>query len=464
MPEIKDLRQVFKRGRIRATGNHIITPELASKIGASHGSYLGAKGIIVVAREYNNINRMIKRAYIAGVMSAGVDILNLHSAPVPVLQFCIRRFGASGGVYMSSGSSLEGEVSIRLFDSSGIEFHVKNLDSVNDYFINNKIHRAKPLEVGSISDIPHTQDIYKKALPQFINRKIIGERDISVVVDCSYGPSSITFPSILSDLKVDVIAINSYESDRKASEVFPNLRSIKNALNIVKASKADLGVILDTDGSRAIYVDETGAILTFEELMMFFLQYDDTLKKVKGATIVASSSSSRVLDQFSENAGYKLIKSANYPGGISRSLREERATFAGADTYKFYFNQYGPFSDATFTTLKIMEILSIHKVPLSSLIRSFPRTIHSYKSILFEKEKIKDFNDNLKKLLRNNEDESIDFQDILLGIKYLVKDCGWVLILPSIHSSAIELTAEGFDAENSEKLISIAENLISSLL
>jgi len=466
MEEITDLSTIIKRGRIQAIGNKVITPELAAKIGGAVGTYLGS-GIMVVAREFNNNNRMLKRGFISGLMSTGVNILNLHSAPVPVLQFCIRRFGAEAGVYFGNGSASEGIVQIRFFDSTGIEYDKSNLESVNEYFKNNKIKRANPLNVGAISDIPHTQDIYKKAIPQFIDRKLLKSKNLVVVVDCSYGPSSIVVPSILTELRNDCIAINAYENDQKANEMFPNLRSIKDVVNIVKASHADMGIVLDSDGSRALYIDETGTILTYEELMMFFLKYDKDLSSVSsGSTIIISRSSSKVLEQFAVDLkDLKIIKSKNYPGEISRALREERAILGGSDTYKFYFPKYGPFSDATFTTLKILEILAIQELPLSVLIRSFPRNLHAYKTIPISEENLYPFISKLKDYIRKKDiesDEKIDFQDLLIGIKIIVKDMGWVIISPSVHVNTIELTAEGSNTQNSEELISLATECVEN--
>ncbi len=467
MGEITDLSTIIKRGRIEAKGNKIITPELAAKIGGAVGSYLGSDGIMVVAREFNNNNRMLKRAFISGVMSTGVNILNLHSAPVPVLQFSIRRFGAESGVYFGNGSATEGIIQIRFFDSSGIEYDKSALESVNEYFKNNKIKRANPLNVGAISDIPHTQDIYKKAIPQFINRDLLRSKNLVVVVDCSYGPSSIVFPSILTELQNDCIAINAYENDQKANEMFPNLRSIKDVVNIVKASNSDLGIVLDSDGSRALYIDETGTILTYEELMMFFLKYDKELSTVSsGSTIIISKSSSKVLEQFAIDLNeFKVLKSKNFPGEISRSLREERAILGGADTFKFYFPKYGPFSDATFTTLKILEILATQDLPLSVLVRSFPRNVHAYKTIPISKENIYPFVSKLKDYIRGKDcekDKNFDFQDLLIGIKIIIKDMGWVVISPSVHANTIELTVEGLNPQKSEELMSLATKYVEN--
>ncbi len=466
MTDITDLTQIIKRGRIRAPGNEVITAEFSAKLGGAHGSYLGTKGVVVVSREYNNLNRMIKRSYIGGVMGAGVDLLNLHSAPVPVLQFCIRRFGANGGAFFSTGSSLEGESTIRFFDSAGVEYNIKNLESVNEHFKSDKINRVNPNHVGTLTDIPATQDIYKKSIPKFIDRSLFKDRKLQIVVDCSYGPTSVTIPTILSDLNIDVIAINSYESDRQTAESFPNLNSIKNSVNIVKASGADLGVVLDPDGSRALFITDQGTILNYEELMMFFIHYDKEISKSKGRPIITSQSASKVLTQFVESENFEVIRSENFPGEISRSLREERAAFGGADTLKFYFPQYGPFSDATFTTLKILEILARHDMPLSSLVRTFPRTILAYKTIPIKEDGLKTFNNDIKSVIKENSEHDIDYQDIILGIKLIKHGVGWVMITPSIHSNTIELTAETIaknDHEKSEELIELAEKYINEL-
>jgi mannose-1-phosphate guanylyltransferase/phosphomannomutase len=459
MLEITGLDQITARGRIRAMGNETLTPEIVARIGAAHGNYIGSKGILVIGREYNNNNRMLKRAYISGVMSAGVDVLNLHSSPVSVLQFCIRRFGASGGVYFSTGSSLEGEVTIRIFDSAGVEYNEKNIESINEFFKKDKLKRAKNLEIGSISDIPHTHDIYKKAIPQFVNKKLFTNKALRVVLDCSYGPAGITTPSILSELNIDVIAVNSYE--RRSADVFPNVQSIQSAVQIVRAANADLGVVLDSDGSRALYIDDTGAILSFEELMMLFITYDDYMKKAKNTPIVFSKSSSKILGEFIKNKGYIPIISNNYPGELSRSVREERASLGGSDTYKFYFPQYGPFSDATFTTMKILEILIANNVPLSALTRSFPRMIHAFKSIPVKKEDLGHIKSQIKEKFRESDD--LDYQDIMLGIKVLYKDEGWVTIIPSLQSSTVDITAEAFgDPTNAEKILERVEENIKS--
>ena len=93
---LKSIKEIIIKGRIRSTTNTILTPEFAAKLGAAHGTYIGKGGNLIISREYNNDCRMLKRAYIAGVMSAGVQIMNIHST-TPLPRITIFVLGNSGG-------------------------------------------------------------------------------------------------------------------------------------------------------------------------------------------------------------------------------------------------------------------------------------------------------------------------------------------------------------------------------
>jgi len=82
-----------------------------------------------------------------------------------------------------------------------------------------------------------------------------------------------------------------------------------------------------------------------------------------------------------ELSGYPVKVVGNSPGEISRQIREERACFAAADTLKFYFPQYAPFSDGNFILLKLLEIMAQQDDLISSLTKGFPKGVKVNKSI-----------------------------------------------------------------------------------
>lgn len=96
---VQNLRELYKSGRIIGRANYVFTPEISSSIGSIHGSTFNQNESIVMGRDYHNDSRMLKRGYTSGIMSTGVNSLNLSDCSYPLLQFTIRRFGASGGVY-----------------------------------------------------------------------------------------------------------------------------------------------------------------------------------------------------------------------------------------------------------------------------------------------------------------------------------------------------------------------------
>ncbi|MFX1409971.1 MAG: hypothetical protein ACFFA6_06445, partial [Promethearchaeota archaeon] len=318
--------------------NFVFTPEISSSIGSIHGSLFNQNQSIVIGRDYHNDSRMLKRAYTSGVMSTGINLLNLSDCTFPMLQFTIRRFGASGGVYFSGGHLYSEDVGVRFVDAGGIELpHTdihKIIDSYNTY--PEKVRRVEPNEIGQINAIPQTDEIYIKSLQQFVNKKRIKKANLKIVVDCSYGPTGKITPLLLNDIGVEVIALNTHYRERSQNPV-PNINTIRNTANIVKASNSHLGINFDVDGSRILVIDENGLEINFEELLMLFVSYDERIQKSKANTIITTPSISPIAIKFIEDNGFPIKQVNNLPGEISRQIREERACFAASDTLKFYF-------------------------------------------------------------------------------------------------------------------------------
>jgi phosphomannomutase len=456
-----DLDEIFSLGRIHARSNVVFTPELSASIGASHGRLLGQGSSVVVSREHHNECRMLKRAYIAGLLSAGVNVLNMHVAPVSAVQFAIRRLGVTAGAYFTVWHSTMDIICLRLFDSSGIELS----ESVVTQTIQETVHardfdRVAPLRIGGISSIVHATEIYGKALIQMINRDIIWKKRPCVVLDCSYGPAGAVSPELLAGLNVDVVAINTMPQSFTTT-VYPNPESVSKVVAITRAARADVGAAFDGDGSRPLLFDENGVLIQPEELMMLILQYDAGMRRHHhtGANVVVSSSVSKILDNFAGGLGLHIVRIQNDPGAISRALREERAIFGAADSYKYYFPQFGPFSDATFTLLKIIEIIAEQNVPLSSLIRSFPRPIRASKSLARE------FPIDIKEVFgRVLDPHDFIIQQAIIGIKVvrLTGNPGWVSVMPSFTARSIELTAEAENRQMADDLLKEVEGILET--
>ncbi len=457
---ITNLNELKKNGRIIGKANYIFTPEIASSIGSIHGSLFTQNESIVMGRDYHNDSLMLKRAYTSGLMSTGIDLLNLSDCTFPLLQFTIRRFGASGGVYISGGHLYSEDVGIRFLDAGGIELPQSEIqriiDSYNTY--PEHVRRVDPNEIGQITAIPQTEDIYIKSLQQFVDKKKIKEANLKIVVDCSYGPTGKITPLLINEIGVEVIALNTHYRERSVSPV-PSINTIRNTADIVKASNSHLGVCFDVDGSRLLVIDENGLEISFEELLMLFVTFDKRIQNSRANTIITTPSISPVAREFIENSGFPTKQVENYPGEISRQIREERACFAAADTLKFCFPEFAPFSDGNFILLKILEIMTTQKDLLSSLTRGFPKGIKINKTVPITSEVIDNIHNRLREVVEEN---GFKYHDIINELK-VVNDDGYVLIKVALHRNAILLSAESEDKNKAQKMIDDLEKIISEL-
>ncbi len=459
---VQDLKELNKNGRIIGRANFVFTPEISCSIGSIHGSTFTQNESVVMGRDYHNDSRMLKRAYTSGLMSTGINILNLSDCTFPLLQFTIRRFGASGGVYFSGGHLFSEDVGIRLVDAGGIELAhneiEKIIDSYNSY--PKGIRRVHPKSIAHITAIPQTDEIYIKSLQQFVDKKKIRKASLKIVVDTSYAPSGKITPLLINNIGVEVIALNTHFKERSINPV-PNINTIRNTADIVKASNSHLGICFDVDGSRILVIDENGLEVNFEELLMLFISYDERILNSKGNTVIITSSISPVAKRFIEESGYPVKEVENDPGEISRQIREERACFAAADTLKFYFPQYAPFSDGNFILLKLLEIMTTQDDLLSSLARGFPKGIKVNKTINVTPEVIDTFHNQLRKIVEKN---GYKYYDIINELKIIDKEKkASIAIKLSLYRNVVFLSAEAEDVKNAKEMLKTLEKIITNL-
>ncbi|MFX1567754.1 MAG: hypothetical protein ACFFCV_05235 [Promethearchaeota archaeon] len=457
---IENLNELKKNGRIIGKANYVFTPEISSSIGSIHGSFFKQNESIVMGRDFHNDSRMLKRAYTSGMMSTGINLLNLSDCTFPLLQFTIRRFGASGGVYFSGGHLYSEDVGIRFLDAGGIELTQSEIDKIIESYNNypRQIRRVDPNEIGQITAIPQTADVYIKSLQQFVDKKKIKKANLKIVVDCSYGPTGKITPLLINDIGVEVIALNTHYRERASSPV-PSINTIRNTADIVKASNSHLGVCFDVDGSRILVIDENGLEITFEDLLMLFISFDKRIQRSKSSTIITTPSISTVVRNFVEDSGFPIKQVENYPGEISRQIREERACFAAADTLKYYFPEYSPFSDGNFILLKILEIMTTQDDLLSSLTRGFPKGIKINKAIPVSSELIENIHNRLRMMADEN---GYKYHDIINELKIIDNDT-YTTIRVALYRNALLLSAESKEKEKAQKMITELEEIISKL-
>jgi len=434
-----------------------MTPEFAVTLGAVYGTFINNKGVVAVARDYRRDSRMLKRAFISGALSAGVNVLNLSSVATPVLQFAIKRFGIDGGAMFTSSHNFKGNTGFKIYESGGIEFRAKKLNALFNNYLNQKIVRVSPKNIGNISYADNVIDIYQTAIIQFINKDLISGSNLIVVADCANGPLGKVLTPIINKLKIDSILLNTQEPDLE--QVLPNLNSIRRVSKIIKTSEANLGICFDVDGSKALFLDENGNFIESDDLLTLFISELLNTASLQNR-IIATESTTRIIDELVGNTNGVVKRVENKPGSISSILRFERYDFGGSDSGKYRFPEYAPFSDTVLTTLKILELIVKKNLKLSELIQRVPKSIKMYKEISVDETTLQSFPLKISKNI-NKYIKKFRIIDTLIGIKlFLGIEKGYITVNPHISQNLLLLSAESKDKKFINEMFRILEKIV----
>ncbi len=352
----------FMRGRIVGKPNQEITPEDAAELGAIIGSWYGRGSIVVSGRDYNPSSRMLKRAFVAGLMSAGVDVMDFHESLSGEISYSIKRFGARGGVNVSTYPLLEGHVQFRIFTSPGYEVIGDELASI----IRDKyIQRTMPGETGWVTYAEYIHKLYVSALTAFINSDAVSSRGFSIVVSTSYGPSDLVLPDLFASLNVDYILLS---SGRRVAHGFryPLIDEVRRVSGIVRSAGLDFGVILNNDGSSLAIVDDNGALLLPEETSLILLQMIP-----RSSSIVVSSDIFYFFDMVAGYSGVDVVRAGDSESSIVKECFRLRPVlgFNGVGEYIHPIFSLG--YDAVLTLAKVLEALASTGKRLSDILRSY---------------------------------------------------------------------------------------------
>ena len=430
---------------ITGLANIEITPEFSSKLGVAFGSFLGKGAKVVVGRDTHRVSRMVKRAIIAGLTAVGVDVYNLRICPAPVTRYMIRSLGADAGIMVRMPEIDPRSVNIQFYDSNGMELDRGSEKKIEGIFFREQFQRVLSDEVGDIIYPARISDFYREDLLRKIDRKTVRKVGLNVVIDCANGAGSLVAPAVLGELGCQVTTLNARFDEFLGPRTFEQIpSSILNLARVVKALDADLGVALDGDADRTMFVDEEGNVLSGDASLAMLSR--EITKEKKGGTIIVPTSSSRIINRIVEPSGGKVIRCKLGARPLLDAIAHHNAIFGGEESGGFVFPDFQKGYDGIFAASKIVSILAKDNTKLSTLHRDLPNFYMTKQAIPVSWELRGRI---MRSLIEEFRDRQIDTID---GLKIFYDD-NWVLIHPSSEEPIINLFAEAPSKEVADNLI-----------
>jgi mannose-1-phosphate guanylyltransferase / phosphomannomutase len=438
-------KSIFGGHGVTGLANIEVTPEFAAKLGASFGASLRENSIVRTSRDAHKTSRMINRAIISGLLSAGVNVHDLRVIPIPVVRFQMDAQGAVSGVHVRKSPYDPELIDIKFFDERGMDISSAKEKTIERLFIREDFRRAKVDGTGRLSILEHGIEYYQEGVKRFINSEVIRDAHLKIVIDYSYGSSSTIFPSLLGDIGCEVIALNAYMDETKITKTADEFnRSLRQLAEIVRTLNADLGILMDTGAEKIFLVDEKGDIISDDlalaliTLLVFRTQPPASI----GVPVIASS----VIEELAAHYGFQVFRTRIAPRALTQTASREGVVFVGDALGGLIFPQFQPAFDGMVATLKVLEMMASQGIRLYQLMRSVPERCLLRDQIPCPWESKGTVMRNLIEETRGENVELID------GIKiYFGKE--WVLLFPDQDKPFFNLAAEGETKVRAEALI-----------
>jgi mannose-1-phosphate guanylyltransferase/phosphomannomutase len=446
-------RELFTDAKVMGVGNLELTPEFAVKLGAAYGAMLGLGSTVVTSRDAGNTSRMINRALICGLLSAGVNVHDLRTLPIPVVRYQLRAGKERGGIHTRRSPLDPGQTDIIFFNGGGRDLPTAKTKSVERLFFREDFRRASPEETGQLDFPQRVIESYRQDFLKAIDPAGIREAQFKLVIDYSNGGACEIFPSIIGSLGCEVISLNAYPEAKKLSRTDVELsQSITRLSSIVKSVEADAGFLFDPGAEKLTVVDEEGQSISPDLLLLMVTSlFLGTFQARRIAVpVVASMGVERIASEY----GVKVIRVRNDHLAMMDAIFSLQVDFVGGTKGGFIFPGFQLGADAMFNLAKILELLSKGRKPgsesrkasLSQLRKELDRYYMVRRMVTCSWRKKGQV---MRELLKHTEDCR---RELIDGVRVLNHD-SWVLVMPDRKKSAFHILAESTIAGQAEKLV-----------
>lgn len=431
--ESRGARSLFGRGGVSGLANVDATPEFAAKVALAFATSLKKGATVVVSRDSSRAARMLKRAMMAGLNAGGINVMDLEVASVPLTRFHCRSTVVSAGVTLRLSPDDPDTVVIRFMDGDGADLLEDQQRKIERLFGREDFRRVSAADIGDIDLVPRALEQYAVALEQTIDVRGVAARGFKVVIDYAYGSTSFVMPNVLSKLGAEVLAVNPFASTRGILG-YDRDEHAAGVADLVKASRADLGAVLDPSGEQLTLVDDEGRVLGFDQMLFAFL--DLVCDRLVGDTIALPVTVSRAAEQIVRSRGYDLRWTKTSPAALMEAADDPKVGFAANTEGGIILPGFMPAFDGAAGLLKMLDLLATRGASLSEVVAAAP-TVH-----MVHEEVVTPWEQKgtvMRTLVEQTHGRDVDLID---GVK-VHHDVGWVLVLPDPEEPVTHIWAEG---------------------
>lgn len=367
------MKKLFGTDGVRGVANvYPMTTEMAMQIGRAAAHIFKADGDarrhrIVIGKDTRLSGYMIENSLAAGICSMGVDVLLVGPLPTPGIANITSSMRADAGVVISASHNPFQDNGIKFFSRDGVKLPDATELAIEELIFSKKMDSLRPIatEVGKAYRIDDAAGRYvvflKSTFPSDLDLE-----GMKIALDCANGAAYKVAPAVFEELGAEVIPIavkpNGSNINAGCGSLHPEVVS-----EAVRKHGADLGIALDGDADRVIFVDEFGKEVDGDHIMAICAT--DLLKKrkLRKNTLVSTVMSNMGLDIAIKEAGGKIVKTAVGDRYVVEEMMRGGYNFGGEQSGHLIFLDYNTTGDGIQSALQVLAIMRRRGKTLSEL-------------------------------------------------------------------------------------------------
>jgi len=370
--------RLFGTDGVRGLANGDLTADLALRLGEAAARVLvgqvdGRRPLAVVGRDTRISGQFLEHAVVAGLASAGVDVLRLRVVPTPGVAYLTDHLAADLGVVISASHNPMPDNGIKLLGRGG-----HKLDDAVEQDIEAAMDTPVTLptgaDVGRVTPYASTIPDYVGHLVDTLDVRLDG---LTVVLDCAHGAAHEAGPKALAAAGARVIPIGDRPDGLNINSGCgsTDLTALRQA---VLEHGADAGFAVDGDADRCLAVDHTGQVVDGDQILGLLAVALREQGRLAQDTLVATVMSNLGLHQAMTAAGVRIEQTAVGDRYVLEAMRAGGFSLGGEQSGHVILSRHATTGDGLLTALHVMQWMSVSGRSLRDLasrVRRLPQVL-----------------------------------------------------------------------------------------
>jgi mannose-1-phosphate guanylyltransferase/phosphomannomutase len=435
---------IFENGSVVGQSNVELSCEMTAKLAEAFGAQLPVGSTVLIGRDHHKSSRMLKRAFVGGMLSAGINVIDLKSIPSSVLRFNLTHHSEYvSGVYFRQERDDTTSTVITFFNDESLRINSELAKKIEKAYFKETFRRVDFSQIGQVSESHRIQECtdYRKSMEENFMKRLFSCVDCRIAVDMMHGTACEVFPHLLNDLNIGNMIFNNYHDAHRLANFKSLLKSsVKDMQNIVKSLDLDAGFLLYPYGQRLDIVCEKGVLMTKQDSLLVVLALMDIEAAKEGRKRIFLPTWAPDMIKFD----HLDIEYGKYADFKAEQLKQYDL-IATADG-NFAFTEFSLYRDSMYAAIKILEMIIKHDVELSELVSQTESFYHTHTKIACP-QSLK--GKMMRKFLEDARDKRSSSAD---GVKIWLNGKDWILMIPDQYSDHLNLYIQATDEERGKSI------------